>query len=255
MRGFVSLAVVISLAVSGCAAFKQSVSGKRDRYYEVRSGDTLDAIGTKFLVPPEEIQSYNAIKDPRQLRVGQRIVIPAVGPLDREPPTLGSKSADGQVTETMATEAKVTEGKNRAQLRMVSMAPVRGYVGQLEFPVEQARYTSRFGWRWSKFHEGIDLAAPEGTAVLAAHDGVVVLESDSWGGFGKVVVIKGEGLLTVYAHNSANKVKKGARVRRGQQIARVGATGNATAPHLHFETRILDEQGRFAAVNPTVFFP
>jgi lipoprotein NlpD len=245
MRGVVSLAVVVSLVVSGCAAFKQSVSGKRDRYYEVRSGDTLDAIGTKFLVPPEEIQSYNDIKDPRQLRVGQRIVIPAVGPLDREPPTLVSKSGDGPGAES----------KNRAQLRMVSMAPVRGYVGQLEFPVEQARYTSRFGWRWSKFHEGIDLAAPEGTAVLAAHDGVVVLESDSWGGFGKVVVIKGEGLLTVYAHNSANKVKKGARVRRGQQIARVGATGNASAPHLHFETRILDQQGRFAAVNPTVFFP
>ncbi len=245
MRSSVSLAVVASLLLSGCSAIKQSVSGKRDRYYEVQSGDTLDAIGTKFRVPPEEIQSYNAIKDPRQLRIGQRIVIPAVGPLDRDPPSL-SATAGG----TQSTEAK-----NRAQLKMVSLAPVRGYVGQLEFPVEEARYSSRFGWRWSKFHEGIDLAAPEGTAILAAHDGIVVLESDGWGGFGRVVVVKGEGLLTVYAHNSANKVKKGARVRRGQQIARVGATGNATSPHLHFETRILDEHGRYAAVNPTIFFP
>jgi murein DD-endopeptidase MepM/ murein hydrolase activator NlpD len=245
MRGFISLAVALGLTLSGCSALRQSVSGKRDRYYEVQSGDTLDSIGTKFLVPPEEIQSYNAIKDPRQLRKGQRIVIPAVGPLDRDPPAQGSRSGgDSGLAD-----------KNRAQLRMVSLAPVRGYVGQLEFPVEQARYTSRFGWRWSKFHEGIDLSAPEGAAVLAAHDGVVVLESDSWGSFGKVVVLKGEGLLTVYAHNSANRVKKGSRVRRGQQIARVGATGNATAPHLHFEVRILDEQGRFAAVNPTVFFP
>jgi lipoprotein NlpD len=255
MRGFVSLAVLVSLALTGCTAFKQSMSGKRDRYYEVQSGDTLDGIGTKFRVPPEEIQSFNAIKDPRQLRVGQRIVIPAVGPLDREPPALGSPLGGGSLGGGSLGGGRDGDDKSRTQLRMVSLAPVRGYVGQLEFPVEQARYSSRFGWRWSKFHEGIDLAAPEGTAVLAAHDGVVVLESESWGGFGKVVVIKGEGLLTVYAHNSDNKVKKGTRVRRGQRIARVGATGNATAPHLHFETRILDEQGRFAAINPTVFFP
>jgi lipoprotein NlpD len=245
MRCFVSLVILVGLCLSGCSALKQSVSGKRDRYYEVQAGDTLDGIGTKFRVPPEEVQSFNAIKDPRQLRIGRRLVIPAVGPLDREPPTLSSTSGAGQET----------EANNRAQLRMVSLAPVRGYVGQLEFPVEQARYTSRFGWRWSKFHEGIDLAAPEGTPILAAHDGVVVRESDSWGGFGRVIVVKGEGLLTVYAHNSANQVKQGARVRRGQQIGRVGATGNASAPHLHFETRILDDQGRYAAVNPTVFFP
>jgi lipoprotein NlpD len=232
-------AMIVSVA-SGCSAIRQSVDGTRDRYYEIKSGDTLDSLGSRYGIAPEDIQSYNAIKDPRTLKVGQRIVIPAVGPLEREP-----KSSAKQEPEP----------KNRAQLRMVSLAPVRGYVGQLEFPVEEARYTSRFGWRWSKFHEGIDLAAPEGTPVLAAHDGVVVLESDSWGRYGKVIVVKGEGLLTVYAHNSVNKVEKGARVRRGQRIAKVGATGDASAPHLHFETRILDEHGRFAAVNPTVFFP
>lgn len=232
--------VASSLVCSGCSAVKQTVAGKRDRYHEVRSRDTLDSIAARYGVPAGEIQSYNGIKEARDLKAGQRIVIPAVGPLDRGP---------------AAGDKQLVESKERAQLRMVSLAPVRGYVGQLEFPVEEARYTSRFGWRWSKFHEGIDLAAPEGTPVVAAHDGVVVLESDSWGRYGKVIVIKGDGLLTVYAHNSANKVSKGARVRRGQHIAKVGATGDASAPHLHFETRILDEQGRFAAVNPTVFYP
>lgn len=236
---FVVLALMFG--VSGCAAVKQSMSGKRDRYYEIKSGDTLDSIGSKYGVPAAEIQAFNGIKNPRSLSVGQKIVIPAVGPLDREPPRSNSKPNP--------------DDSNRAQLRMVSLAPVRGYLGQLEFPVEEARYTSRFGWRWSKFHEGIDLAAPEGTPVVAAHDGVVVLESDSWGRYGKVIVLKGEGLLTVYAHNSANKVEKGDRVRRGQHIAKVGATGDASAPHLHFETRILDDNGRFAAVNPTVFYP
>lgn len=236
---FVVLALMFG--VSGCAAVKQSMSGKRDRYYEIRSGDTLDSIGSKYGVLAAEIQAFNGIKNPRSLSVGQKIVIPAVGPLDREPADSSNKPNP--------------DDSNRAQLRMVSLAPVRGYLGQLELPVEEARYTSRFGWRWSKFHEGIDLSAPEGTPVVAAHDGVVVLESDSWGRYGKVIVLKGEGLLTVYAHNSANKVDKGDRVRRGQHIARVGATGDASAPHLHFETRILDDNGRFAAVNPTVFYP
>lgn len=245
MSRCIYLALLIIVTLNGCSTLRQTVSGKRDRYYEIQRGDTFNSIGTRFRVAPEAIQEFNGIKDPRQLKVGYRIVIPAVGPLDREPPILGGQNGP----------EPGLEDKSRAQLRMVSLAPVRGYVGQLEFPLEQARYISRFGWRWSKFHEGIDLAAPEGTAVLAAHDGIVALESDAWGGFGRVVVVKGEGLLTVYAHNSANKVRKGARVRRGQQIARVGATGNATSPHLHFETRVLDEHGRFAAVNPTVFFP
>jgi lipoprotein NlpD len=233
--------LALFIGLSGCAAISQSYNGKRDRYYEIKSGDTLDSVGSRYGVPAAEIQAYNGIKNPRTLTVGQKIVIPAVGPLDREPAGASDKPS--------------TSDANRAQLRMVSLAPVRGYLGQLEFPVEEARFTSRFGWRWSKFHEGIDLAAPEGTAVLAAHDGVVVLESDSWGRYGKVIVVKGEGLLTVYAHNSANKVEKGDRVRRGQHIAKVGATGDASAPHLHFETRILDENGRFAAVNPAVFYP
>jgi len=120
-------ALVVGL--SGCAAMKQSFNGKRDRYYEIKSGDTLDSIGSKYGVPAAEIQAYNSIKNPRSLTVGQKIVIPAVGPLDHEPEGSGNKP--------MGDDA------NRAQLRMVSLAPVRGYVGQLEFPVEEARYTSR----------------------------------------------------------------------------------------------------------------
>ena len=223
---------------TGCSV---SLKGRqRDRTYEIRSGDTLASIGARYDVSAEDLQLYNGIKNPKALQVGQRIVIPAAGPL--------------QATRLDPRELSGAR-QNRAQLRMVSLAPVRSYVGELQFPVEVARYSSRFGWRWSKFHEGLDLAAPEGTPVLAAHDGVVVLESDSWGGYGKVVVVKGEGLMTVYAHNSENRVKKGKRVKRGQEIARVGQTGDASGPHLHFETRVLDENGRYAAVNPNTFFP
>jgi len=232
------LVVVSLLLASGCSL---SLKGRqRDRTYEIKSGDTLEGIGARYGVSADDLQFYNGIKSPKNLQVGQRIVIPAVGPL--------------QATRLDARDSSNAR-QNRAQLRMVSLAPVRSYVGTLEFPVEVARFSSRFGWRWSKFHEGLDLAAPEGTPILAAHDGVVVLESDSWGGYGKVIVLKGEGLMTVYAHNSENRVTKGKRVRRGQEIARVGQTGDASGPHLHFETRILDENGRYAAVNPYVFFP
>jgi lipoprotein NlpD len=234
-RSWIIAALLFS---SGCSL---SLKGRqRDRTYEIRSGDTLATIGARYDVSTEDLQLYNGIKDPKALQVGQRIVIPAAGPL--------------QATRIEPREASSAR-QNRAQLRMVSLAPVRSYVGELQFPVEVARYSSRFGWRWSKFHEGLDLAAPEGTPVLAAHDGVVVLESDSWGGYGKVVVVKGDGLMTVYAHNSENRVKKGKRVKRGQEIARVGQTGDASGPHLHFETRVLDENGRYAAVNPNTFFP
>ena len=233
------LATTITV-LSGCATYKNTISGKRDRYYSVKKGDTLDTIGSKYGVEPADIKSFNGIKDPDNLQVGQKIVIPSVGPLEKK----SAKESDSDV-----------QDGDRAQLRMVSLAPVRGYIGQLEMPIEDGRYSSKFGWRWRKFHEGMDLSAPEGTPVLAAHEGVVVLASESWGRYGKVLVVKGDGLMTVYGHNSVNQVKQGVRVRRGQQIAKVGSTGNASGPHLHFETRILDEQGRFAAINPTVFYP
>jgi murein DD-endopeptidase MepM/ murein hydrolase activator NlpD len=225
--------LAICISITGCSALSGSKGEKRDRSYVVRAGDSLSSIGNRFDVSAEDIQAYNQIKDPKNLKPGLRIVIPASGPV--------SGSNDDRY--------------NRAQLRMVSLAPVRSYVGTMEFPVPDARFSSRFGWRWSKFHEGLDLAAPTGTPILAAHDGLVVLENESWGRFGRVIVVKGEGLMTVYAHNSENQVTKGSKVRRGQQIGKVGATGDASGPHLHFETRILDENGRYAAVNPRVFFP
>jgi murein DD-endopeptidase MepM/ murein hydrolase activator NlpD len=228
------LSVLMVVVGSGCSLSLEG--GKRDKTVTIRSGDTLSSLANRYDVSPEDLALYNGIKDPKSLKPGQRLVIPAAGPIGSSSPRDDAR-------------------QNRAQLRMVSLAPVRSYVGALEFPVEVARYSSRFGWRWSKFHEGLDLAAPEGTPVLAAHDGVVVLESESWSGYGKVVVVKGDGLMTVYGHNSENLVSKGKKVKRGQHIAKVGSTGDATGPHLHFETRILDENGRYAAVNPNVFYP
>jgi murein DD-endopeptidase MepM/ murein hydrolase activator NlpD len=87
-------------------------------------------------------------------------------------------------------------------------------------------------------HKGVDLSAPKGSDIYAALDGEVVLSGrhKQYGNF--VAVDHGNGVVTLYAHCSRNFVQEGQVVRRGQKIAEVGRTGNATGFHLHFELRL-----------------
>lgn len=88
-----------------------------------------------------------------------------------------------------------------------------------------------------QFHNGVDLAAPNGSPILAAYDGEVVAASYS-GSMGNYVMIDhGDNLYTIYMHASALYVSKGDIVARGEQIAAVGSTGRSTGPHLHFSVR------------------
>jgi murein DD-endopeptidase MepM/ murein hydrolase activator NlpD len=95
----------------------------------------------------------------------------------------------------------------------------------------------RYGVRAGRRHDGIDIAAPEGTAVAAAAPGTVIYAGEQ-SGYGAIVIVRHDGgLVTLYAHNSRLLVEEGAHVRRGEAIARVGQTGRTTGPHLHFEVR------------------
>lgn len=103
--------------------------------------------------------------------------------------------------------------------------------------------TSPYGWRThpifgtARYHSGIDIGADYGDTVVAADSGVVIF-SGWMGGYGKAVIIDhGNGLSTLYGHNSELLASEGQRVSKGQAIARVGATGYATGPHVHFEVR------------------
>ena len=98
--------------------------------------------------------------------------------------------------------------------------------------------TSSFGWRWGRMHEGIDLAVANGTPVVAAAAGTVIVAG--WmGGYGNLVVVDhGNGVATAYGHNTSVTVGVGQSVAQGQLIAYSGNTGHSTGPHLHFEVRI-----------------
>lgn len=114
----------------------------------------------------------------------------------------------------------------------------------LSKPVATGTLTSGFGFRLNpagipipKGHKGVDYSAPEGTAIYAAGDGVVVKKYVS-SSFGKYIKIKHEnGFTTAYAHMNqfADGVGEGTTVSKGQKIGEVGSTGKSTGPHLHFE--------------------
>lgn len=123
----------------------------------------------------------------------------------------------------------------------------------LRTPVEGARISSRYGMRrhpilgYSKMHRGVDFAAPRGTPIYSAGDGVIE-RAGRFGAYGKYVRVRHAGsMATAYAHmhRIAKGIKPGTRVRQGQIIGYVGSTGRSTGPHLHYEVLINGSQ-----VNP-----
>ena len=110
--------------------------------------------------------------------------------------------------------------------------------GTLCVPVEQVYISSHFGPRWGRMHRGTDFALAQGSSIYAADDGEVYFAGEC-GSYGNLVKIDhGNGMQTYYAHCSQLLVSEGEQVCKGQKIALVGATGNSTGPHLHFEVII-----------------
>lgn len=157
-----------------------------------------------------------------------------------------------QEAEMEKAERQIQDQINAA-LKSSSQQSVQ-YTGNGKFLFPLASYTrvsSQFGYRihpitgTKKLHAGIDYAAPHGTAIYAAEDGVVL--TSGWiNGYGYTVTVNhGGGYVTLYAHCSKLLVSSGQSVKKGQTIAKVGSTGNSTGNHLHFEVKI---NGK--AVNP-----
>jgi murein DD-endopeptidase MepM/ murein hydrolase activator NlpD len=147
-------------------------------------------------------------------------------------------------------QAQVGAGLAQATLalpRGTNLSPL-----SLWWPIIGARITQPFGpsdvlleprvGPYPHFHTGVDLAAPLGTPVQAAADGIVVVVAHTFVGYGNYVMIAhGGGIITLYAHLMETDVNVGDRVSRGKQIGLEGSTGLSTGPHLHFEVRINDQ--------------
>lgn len=186
----------------------------------VRAGDTLYSISRATGASVDQIAQANSLGAPYSLRVGQTLKIPGG-------------------TGAIAAAPRATEADVGDLARNVSYGSTTTKPGALfDWPV-QGRVIGSFGLSQAgKRNDGVNIAAPVGTPVRAAADGEVVYRGSELEGYGNLLLIKHEdGFVTAYAHNDAMLVKKGDRVRKGQVIAKVGQTGSASEPQLHFEIR------------------
>ena len=163
---------------------------------------------------------------------------------------------NGEETErTILSSVTLREPVTEQRLQGTKPRPTWLPTGTFRWPVS-GRITSYFGGRkspggiGSTNHKGIDIAAPKGTPVYAA-DGGTVTYAGWMSGYGYLVRINhGNGYETYYGHNSSLTVSVGQKVYKGQQIARVGSTGNSTGNHCHFEVRY-----NGVAKNPLKYLP
>jgi len=193
----------------------------------VAATDTLDSLAAKYDVAPQGILDINQLTDPT-LVVGQVLIIPgALGaPIPTPKPVVSQASTTSHSSSSTGT--RHTSGS--------SSAGVGGQYtgGRMSWPVVGGNnYISQY---YHYGHWAIDIAADYGTTVVAAASGTVIFAGwKSNGGGWQVWISHGGDLYTTYNHMSAITVGAGQSVSRGQQVGRIGQSGDATGPHLHFE--------------------
>lgn len=209
--------------------------------YTVAEGDSLSRIARKHGVSVAALQAANGGSD--ALSIGQEIKIPAAGetvvaakPAKVDPintASTGGNQENPAKTEKPQLAAYTPPQKTKAIEAVESesddAAPTSTGIGRMRWPAKG---------RVAKSRDGIDIQVPEGTAVKAAENGVVIYAGDGLKDFGNTVLVRHEnGLVTVYGHASQLKVKRGQKVKRGEEIATSGMSGETAAPKLHFEVR------------------
>jgi murein DD-endopeptidase MepM/ murein hydrolase activator NlpD len=257
------------------------------RTYTVRSGDTLTGIASKTGVSMMTIWWANKLTAKDQLKVGQQLVIPpvdglvvTVGPNDTLASVAAAHGLDpaeivatNQLTDTTLVIGQVlilpgahgaaiptpkpvaptiSRVTSRTSSGVATVAPLSDYSGgRFAWPVPGGFISQYFHYG----HPAIDIAADWGSPIEAAAAGVVTFAGwrDNGGGY-QVWISHGSGLYTTYNHLSSVAVAAGTSVGRGDFIGRVGATGNATGPHCHFEVWIGPIWDGGVRVNPLAYF-
>jgi len=182
------------------------ISGVR---HVVKKGDTLQSIAKQYKADLNDILSYNSIASDAKIIVGDTIIIP-----------------DGVISTSQVTSAKSSNSSSS------NVSVSSGYYLR---PISGGRKSQGIHG-----HNGVDLAAPVGTPIMASASGKVIVSRTGGynGGYGTYVVIShSNGTQTLYAHMSNNYVSVGQSVTQGQTIGAIGMTGRTTGPHVHFEVR------------------
>ncbi len=241
--------------------------------YTVVSGDTLSGIAEKFgMRSSVEIVALNPnLASGDVIHVGDEIIIEKAVPLlsviatktveyEQAVPFEIEKQDDPNIYQgEYSIVSKGVEGrvKNVAKVKTENGIEVKREILSSEVlsePITEVRrvgtktppqfirpcsgyLSSRYGYRWGRNHNGIDIAGSHGSAIKAAASGTVTY-SGWMSGYGYYIIIDhGNGFQTAYGHNSQLLVSKGQRVSQGQTIAKMGSTGRSTGTHLHFEIK------------------
>lgn len=190
------------------AAAAQPTRTARQFSVMVGQGETLWDIAQTYGISVDAIVDANELPNGDLIRPGQQLVIPG-----------GAADVPRRVTLSRSLSSAVSIAQS-------FVWPARG------------RVTSRFGLRWQRHHNGIDIGAPYGSPIYAARAGRVRFAGWYYGYGLAVIIDHGDGVSTVYGHASKLLVRTGATVAAGELIANVGASGEVTGPHLHFEIRV-----------------
>jgi len=229
--------------VQGLSPTARSDALQREHYMRAN----IDAMARKLGEAQARIMQLESLAE----RVGTLAGVPV--PDTSQPPgqggapwsgrPLGMQELDAALDALAALTEQRMDWLTVAESRLVD-AHIRRHMVPTQNPVPGHRISSGFGKRIDPFsglwttHKGLDFPAPEGTPVMAAAGGVVIVQ-EHHPAFGNVVEIDhGNQLVTRYAHTSRAVVKLGDLVRRGQKIAEVGSTGRSTGAHLHFEVLV-----------------
>ncbi|HVQ90695.1 MAG TPA: M23 family metallopeptidase [Mycobacteriales bacterium] len=167
----------------------------------------------------------------------------AASTVPAEEPMYGHQSLSTVAAQTRLADIRSSREAKRRQVLLAEQARPKWTL-----PMRPGSYviSSCFCPRWGTFHYGLDMAAPWGTPFYAAGDGTVIY-AGPMNGYGNVIMIQhANSDVSVYGHESKVLVTKGEKVRAGQLIGLVGALGQATGPHLHFEIRLGGENGEKA---------
>lgn len=217
-----------------------SVSASTHLTHTVSSGENIFRIGLKYGVSQFDIMAANDIAKPESLKVGQVLVIPSKGDVNIQAEQSTVVASPAVLKSTALYDASQFPYANRT------------YTGKgLIWPVE-GDLVKNFGQASEGVNNtGINIALPQGAPVLAADDGQVIYADSGLANFGNLILVKhSTGLVTAYAHNERNLVKRHDTVKKGDVIALVGTTGGVATPQLHFEVR---KNAR--AINPIQVLP